>query len=153
MAPRVNAADPPLSVIATWPFNFINPPETRGWGVIFLFVLLIVTTYIVVSLRIWARLRRSKNPGIDDALIVFNMVRAQQSQNHVQDDSNLYRYPWRASQSLFAWPLVDMALIVTSGIHHFQSSKKPDRFLCPSNFSTWPPHQRPRSQYSCSTDD
>ncbi|TID20697.1 ATP-dependent bile acid permease [Venturia nashicola] len=74
MAPRVDAAHPPLSVIATWPFNFTNPPETRGWGIIFLFVLLLVLSYIVVSLRIWARLRKSKNPGIDDALIVFNMI-------------------------------------------------------------------------------
>jgi hypothetical protein len=75
MAP-LDALHPPLSVIATWPFNFTNPPETRGWGTIALFILLIVSAYLVVALRIWARLRVSKNSGIDDALIVFNMVRA-----------------------------------------------------------------------------
>lgn len=94
MAPRIDALHPPFSVIVTWPFNYTNPPETRGWSVIFFFVLLIVSSYIVVSLRIWARLRRSKNPGIDDALIVFNMVSSIQPQGRVEDNANLdNRFP------------------------------------------------------------
>jgi len=80
MAP-LDAFHPPPSVVATWPFNYTNPPETRGWGIIALFILMIVFAYLVVSLRIWARLRVSKNPGIDDALIVFNMVGASYSQS------------------------------------------------------------------------
>jgi hypothetical protein len=75
MAP-LDTFHPPPSVLATWPFNYTNPPETRGWGVVVLFTLLIVAAYAAVSLRIWARFRISMNPGIDDALIVFNMVGA-----------------------------------------------------------------------------
>lgn len=64
---------PPISVIETWRPNFVNP-ETRGWGIVVLVTLLLALTYIVVLLRLWARFVLAKNAGIDDALIIFNMV-------------------------------------------------------------------------------
>lgn len=39
-----------------------------------LICVLLALTYVVVGLRLWARLRIAKNPGIDDALIAFNMI-------------------------------------------------------------------------------
>ena len=64
---------PPISVILTWSPNYIDP-ERRNWLVVILATVLLVLCYIVVSLRIWARFFIAKNAGIDDALIIFNMV-------------------------------------------------------------------------------
>jgi hypothetical protein len=64
---------PPFSVILSWKPNYVNP-ENRGWGVVILVSVLLILTYIVVCMRIWARFRLLKNSGIDDALIIFNMV-------------------------------------------------------------------------------
>ena len=64
---------PPLSVVATWKPNYTNP-ETSGRGVIAVVAVLLVICYGVVSLRLWARFFLTKNAGIDDALIIFNMV-------------------------------------------------------------------------------
>jgi hypothetical protein len=64
---------PPTSVIMTWKPNYVNP-ETRGAYIVPIVIVLLVLGYIVVGLRLWARFRISKSPGIDDALIIFNMV-------------------------------------------------------------------------------
>ena len=64
---------PPLSVVATWQPNFINP-ETGGTDVIVVVAVLLALGYIVVAMRLWARFVMAKNAGIDDALILFNMV-------------------------------------------------------------------------------
>ena len=64
---------PPISVIATWRPNYVDP-ETRGWGIVALVTVLLSLTYLVVLLRLWARFILAKNAGIDDALIIFNMV-------------------------------------------------------------------------------
>jgi hypothetical protein len=65
---------PPLSVIMTWSPNYINP-ETRGWGLSILSIVLIVIVYVVVGMRTYARFFMSRNAGIDDMLIIFNLVR------------------------------------------------------------------------------
>jgi len=36
---------------------------------------LLSTTYIVVGLRLWARFKLAKNAGMDDLIIIFNLVR------------------------------------------------------------------------------
>jgi hypothetical protein len=64
---------PPLSVVETWKPNFINP-ETGGTSVIVVVAVLLGLGYVVVALRLWARFVVAKNAGIDDALILFNMV-------------------------------------------------------------------------------
>jgi hypothetical protein len=64
---------PPLSVIMTWSPNYIDP-ETRGWGLIVLCIVLMVLVYIVVALRVYARFIMSRNAGIDDVLTVINLV-------------------------------------------------------------------------------
>jgi hypothetical protein len=64
---------PPIQVIETWRPNYINP-ETRGGGIVALVTVLLVLTYIVVLLRLWSRFGLTKTAGIDDALIIFNMV-------------------------------------------------------------------------------
>ena len=46
---------PPLSVIATWTPNYIDP-ETRGPGIIVMAAILQAACYLTVFLRIWARL-------------------------------------------------------------------------------------------------
>jgi hypothetical protein len=64
---------PPLSVILSWKPNYVDP-VTRGPGMIVLVAVLLSLTYVVVALRLWARFRMAKNAGVDDALIIFNMV-------------------------------------------------------------------------------
>jgi hypothetical protein len=64
---------PPFDVVASWSPNYTNP-ETSGQGIVILTIILLAVTYVVVIMRLWARLYLSKNRGIDDALIVFNMV-------------------------------------------------------------------------------
>jgi hypothetical protein len=64
---------PPISVVLTWKPNYVNP-ELRGDWIGPLTLGLLGLSYIVVGLRLWTRFRISKSPGIDDALIVFNMV-------------------------------------------------------------------------------
>jgi hypothetical protein len=67
---------PPIAVILSWAtkVNYIDPP-TRGWSIVILVTVLLTCTYIVVGMRLWARLVVAKSGGIDDALIIFNMVR------------------------------------------------------------------------------
>lgn len=64
---------PPLSVIESWHPNYINPP-THGQGIVIMEAVLLSVCYVVVALRVYGRMFQSKNFGIDDALILFNMV-------------------------------------------------------------------------------
>jgi hypothetical protein len=63
----------PLSVLLTWKPNYVNP-ETRGTGLIVLIAVLLAIAYVVVCMRLWARFFITKSAGIDDGLILFNMV-------------------------------------------------------------------------------
>jgi hypothetical protein len=65
---------PPLSVIESWPSRSANP-ERRGWDVFTAMIVLYTLCTVVVALRLWARLRLQRNPGLDDLFIVFSMVR------------------------------------------------------------------------------
>ncbi|KAF1816740.1 hypothetical protein P152DRAFT_135994 [Eremomyces bilateralis CBS 781.70] len=65
---------PPISVAKSWPQpNYINP-ETRGWGLVILVVVLYFVTFLIFTARLWARLKIAKNAGLDDALISVAMV-------------------------------------------------------------------------------
>jgi hypothetical protein len=66
--------DPPVAVVLSWPkANYINP-ETRGNAVVILEGVLLALCYIIVALRVYTRAIQARNFGIDDALIVFNLV-------------------------------------------------------------------------------
>lgn len=66
--------DPPMEVVFSWPKpNYINP-ETRGNAVVILEGVLLALCYIIVALRVYTRAIQARNFGIDDALIVFNLV-------------------------------------------------------------------------------
>ena len=67
------ALHPPLSVVETWTPNYTNP-VTGGESVLVVIAVLGALGYVVVALRLWARFVVAKNAGIDDALIIFNMV-------------------------------------------------------------------------------
>jgi hypothetical protein len=64
---------PPVEVIASWKINYINP-ETGGRYVVITTAVMLGLAYLAVVMRLWARFRLAKSAGIDDALIIFNMV-------------------------------------------------------------------------------
>jgi hypothetical protein len=66
---------PPLEVIGSWTINYVNPP-TSGGGIIVMTSILLGVAYLVVGMRLWARFRLVKSAGIDDGIIIFNMVLA-----------------------------------------------------------------------------
>jgi len=62
---------PPLEVIAAWPEpNYVNPTDVRGPAILILTVIFIPLLVILVALRIYTRLRLSRNFGADDITIV-----------------------------------------------------------------------------------
>lgn len=63
----------PISVLLTWRPNYVDP-EMRGMKFICFVAAMLSTTYFVVGLRLWARFRLGNNPGLDDLLIMFNLV-------------------------------------------------------------------------------
>ncbi|TID23700.1 hypothetical protein E2P81_ATG03270 [Venturia nashicola] len=63
----------PDEVLASWNFNFVDPPR-GGRHVVITTAVLLSLTYCVVALRLWARLRLAKSAGIDDALIIAGMI-------------------------------------------------------------------------------
>ena len=65
--------NPPMEVLLTWKPNYINP-KTRGNGVVVMEGVLLGVSYIIVALRVYTRAIQARNFGIDDALIVFNLV-------------------------------------------------------------------------------
>jgi uncharacterized membrane protein YecN with MAPEG domain len=66
---------PPLEIVANWPVPNYTNPQTSGGYIVVLVLVLLALCYVVVLMRLWARFLLGKNAGIDDALIVFNMVR------------------------------------------------------------------------------
>lgn len=64
----------PISVLLTWRPNYLNP-EMRDMKFLCFLAALLSMTYLVVGLRLWARFRLANNPGLDDLLILFNLVR------------------------------------------------------------------------------
>jgi hypothetical protein len=64
---------PPIEVIETWHFNYVNP-KTSGFYIVVIVGVLLGLSYLAVTLRLVSRLYFQKNFGIDDGLIVFNMV-------------------------------------------------------------------------------
>jgi hypothetical protein len=61
-----------MSVVLTWTPNYVNP-ETRSIAIVVLCGVLLALAYVIVGMRLWARLT-SRTHGLDDALIAFNMV-------------------------------------------------------------------------------
>jgi hypothetical protein len=62
---------PPIEVIATWPQpNYDNPSEVRGPTILILNLIFIPLLVILVALRIYTRLRLSRNFGADDIAII-----------------------------------------------------------------------------------
>lgn len=65
---------PPADVLATWPKpNYVNP-VTRGNALLIVNIVFIPLSFLVVSLRIFTRLRITGSFGVDDGLIVVSMV-------------------------------------------------------------------------------
>jgi hypothetical protein len=66
--------NPPMEVVLAWPQpNYANP-VTHGKGVVVMEGALLALCYIIVALRVYTRAFQARNFGIDDALIVFNLV-------------------------------------------------------------------------------
>ena len=66
--------NPPMEVVYSWPKSNYFTPATRGNGVPILEGVLTGLCYIIVALRVYTRAIQARNFGIDDALIVFNLV-------------------------------------------------------------------------------
>lgn len=64
----------PISVLLTWRPNYVNP-EIRDMKFLCFVAALLSFTYFVVALRLWARFKLANNAGVDDLLIMFNLVR------------------------------------------------------------------------------
>lgn len=67
---------PPEAILATWPTpNYIDPP-TRGPGVLIVNATCLSLAFIVVSLRIYTRIRITYSAGVDDVLIIIGLISA-----------------------------------------------------------------------------
>lgn len=65
---------PPVAVIASWPTpNYIDP-VTRGPANTIMNLIFFPILMLIVGIRTYARIRLSKNFGLDDALILVAMV-------------------------------------------------------------------------------
>jgi hypothetical protein len=65
---------PPAAVMASWPTpNYIDPP-TRGHGVLIVNVVCLSLAFVVVSLRLYTRIRITYSAGVDDFLIVIGLI-------------------------------------------------------------------------------
>lgn len=66
---------PPPELLAEWAAkaNYVNP-DTRGNGIPAMEMILLAICIVVVALRIYTRTFVTKSFGIDDALIIFNLV-------------------------------------------------------------------------------
>jgi hypothetical protein len=65
--------NPPMEVVLSWKSNYIDP-VTHGKGLVIMEGVLLGLCYLAVGLRVYTRAITAKNFGIDDALIVFNLV-------------------------------------------------------------------------------
>lgn len=64
---------PPTDVLISWKPNYIDP-VTKGNGVMIMEIVLSAICFIVVGLRVWGRMCLTKSFGLDDAVIIFNLV-------------------------------------------------------------------------------
>ena len=71
---------PPIEVLSTWPFDYENY-ETGGHYIVVLTAFLLGLAFVTVAVRIYSRVYLSKSFGIDDALIIFNMVRTHERED------------------------------------------------------------------------
>lgn len=67
---------PPPAVLADWAqkVNPASPRETQGGGLPAMEVALTILCFLVVGLRVYIRIFQTKSFGLDDALIIFNLV-------------------------------------------------------------------------------
>ena len=67
--------NPPPEVLAEWS-KLANPenPPTQGNDVLVMEIVLTVVSVLVVALRIYVRVFLTKSYGLDDTLILVNMV-------------------------------------------------------------------------------
>jgi hypothetical protein len=69
---------PPEALLLEWAAkaNYVNP-VTRGNGIPVMEVILLVLCVLIVALRVYTRAFLTKSFGVDDALVIFNLVRPQ----------------------------------------------------------------------------
>jgi hypothetical protein len=66
---------PPVDVLLTWPVgNYEHPSEVRGPTVLILTLIFVPTLLILVALRMYTRLRLTKNFGPDDVAIALSVI-------------------------------------------------------------------------------
>ena len=70
---------PPYSVLQTWPTADYAHPVTRGPGNLIVVLIFFPLAFLVVTLRVYTRLRITKGFGVDDGLIVASLVHSQLS--------------------------------------------------------------------------
>lgn len=66
---------PPIALIASWPLNYTPGEfETSGFYIVIIVAAFLGLAWLVFFLRMWSRIFIAKNFGVDDALIIFNMI-------------------------------------------------------------------------------
>ncbi|KAH7066807.1 hypothetical protein BKA63DRAFT_425286 [Paraphoma chrysanthemicola] len=70
---RDGGLHPPSEVLKSWPRPNHVDPEERGWEAPIALIIVLAITFIVYTLRMWARLTVAKNSGVDDLLMTFAM--------------------------------------------------------------------------------
>ncbi|KIW05544.1 hypothetical protein, variant [Verruconis gallopava] len=63
----------PLEVAMSWKSNYVNPP-THGSGIVVEESILLGLCYLTVALRVYTRGFLAKNFGLDDLLIIMNLI-------------------------------------------------------------------------------
>jgi hypothetical protein len=71
---RDGGLHPPSEVIMKWPKPNRVDPEERGWEAPIALIVILVITFVVYALRMWARLVVARNAGVDDLLMSLAMI-------------------------------------------------------------------------------
>jgi hypothetical protein len=82
---------PPVEVVLSWKSNYANPVK-HGHGLIVMECVLLGLCYIIVALRVYTRAYQAKYFGIDDALIVLNLVSRVLTHLCAHVDGSILRY-------------------------------------------------------------
>jgi hypothetical protein len=61
----------PWSVVASWPKPNYDGPVRKGDGLTVVCIVLSAITIVLVALRLWTRIIITKQPGLDDLLVVL----------------------------------------------------------------------------------
>jgi hypothetical protein len=73
---RDGGVHPPPEVLLSWPVpNYVNP-EDRGWDSSIILMIVLGITFVIYTVRMWARLVVAKNAGLDDILMSVAMLPA-----------------------------------------------------------------------------